>query len=317
MYMFLIKAIKSTYYYQQICVHLHIKLPSQKKKYCKRIIKKRNEANDYLINLLKRGEPCFITRIGGTECEIIRQTLMKRHHLIKRYSDKTIHDGLEWSGIFPNTPQYYETFTDIYLKSIKHVTAFGVWFRPLEEYIITKHSKYDEVIDFYTLYPGINTWTTALKGKKVLVVHPFAKTIESQYYNNREHIFPNNPDLLPEFELITYKSIVSFAGETTDYKTWDEALYKMYDDIKNIDFDICLLGCGAYGLPLGALIYNNMRKKVIHVGGSLQLLFGIDGNLYHNYDLTKHLMNEYWVYPSVEETPKGASGVENSMYWKK
>ena len=29
------------------------------------------------------------------------------------------------------------------------------------------------------------------------------------------------------------------------------------------------------------------------------------------------LMNEYWVYPSQEETPEGIEKVENSRYWKK
>lgn len=314
--MFLIEAIKSSYAFQQICIKFHYK-KWKKKNYCGKRILKHEEANLYISNNIKGDKPFFIARIGGTECEIMRQSMLKKHHLIKSYSSTIIERGLLWSGIFPNTPDYYDIFTSIYLNALKDATAFGVWFRPMEDYFIKKYSKCDTLLDFYVLYPGINNWTASLEGKRVLVVHPFTKTIEKQYHNNREKIFPNNPNLLPEFTLITYKSVVSFAGETIGYETWDEALNKMYDDISKLDFDVCLLGCGAYGLPLGSMIYNKMHKKIIHVGGSLQLLFGIDGNLYHNYDLTKHLMNEYWVYPSNEETPKNANGVENSMYWKK
>lgn len=43
-----------------------------------------------------------------------------------------------------------------------------------------------------------------------------------------------------------------------------------------VDYDIVLLGCGAYGFPLAA--YAKRRgKQAIHMGGSLQLLFGIKG----------------------------------------
>jgi hypothetical protein len=311
---FLNAAFKSTYFYNHSRERLHL-YNYKRQKYAGKPIQKGQAASDYLVSLLQQDKPFFVTRIGGTECEVMRQTLLIRHHLKKHYTDQILDWSKRLSGIFPNTPEYLGKFTDIYLDAIKNVTAFGIWFRPMEEYIIQKFSHYDAIIDFYALYPGINDWTKALKGKKVLVVSPFTETIQSQY-QKRKLIFPQNPELLPEFSLITYKSFVSFAGQDVPFSTWDQALNQMFSEIQKLDFDVCLLGCGAYGLPLGSMIYEKMGKQVIHVGGSLQLLFGIDGNLYHNYNLTKHLMNSAWVYPSDKETPKGASGVENSIYWK-
>lgn len=43
-----------------------------------------------------------------------------------------------------------------------------------------------------------------------------------------------------------------------------------------IDYDICLIGCGAYGFPLAAHA-KRKGKKAVHLGGALQLLFGIKG----------------------------------------
>ena len=40
---------------------------------------------------------------------------------------------------------------------------------------------------------------------------------------------------------------------------------------------VALLGCGAYGMPLGAFIKDGLKKPAIHVDGVLQLLFEIKG----------------------------------------
>ena len=70
-----------------------------------------------------------------------------------------------------------------------------------------------------------------LKGKKVLVVHPFVESIKYQYENNREHLF-ENPDVLPEFkELILVKAVQTQAdAKDSRFKDWFEALQYMKDD---------------------------------------------------------------------------------------
>ena len=52
----------------------------------------------------------------------------------------------------------------------------------------------------------------------------------------------------------------------------------MCDDISKIDFDVALLGCGGYGLPLCNYIRHTLGKSAIYVGGGLQLLFGVMGS---------------------------------------
>ena len=105
-------------------------------------------------------------------------------------------------------------------------------------------------VGIYDLEPFFsqNPWTKSLEGKKVLVVHPFEKSIIKQY-KKRDKIFYNG--FLPQFELITLKSVQSLGGNT-QFIDWFQALDYMKNKISEIDFDIALIGAGAYGMPLAA-----------------------------------------------------------------
>ena len=144
------------------------------------------------------------------------------------------------------------------------------------------------------------------------MIHPFKETIEKQY-KNREKLFAN-PDILPEFELITMKAIQTIAHEIDPrFCDWEEALNYMYESAMNLDFDVALIGCGAYGMPLAAKLKAS-GKTAIHLGGALQLLFGIKGKRWDDMPQGK-LYNEYWVRPLENERPRDAKSVEDACYW--
>lgn len=155
-------------------------------------------------------------------------------------------------------------------------------------------------------------WTSCLKGKKVLVVHPFAETIKNQY-KQRTKLFPD-PDFLPEFELMTVKAVQSIGGYNPDFPTWFDALKFMEDDMDKLDYDIAIIGCGAYGFNLAAHA-KRTGHKAIHLGGATQILFGIRGKRWENREDYRKLMNEYWVRPPESDKPKMASSVEGGCYW--
>jgi hypothetical protein len=108
---------------------------------------------------------------------------------------------------------------------------------------------------------------------------------------------------------------VQSIGGKGPHKDWYESFQLMCKDISNIDFDIALLGCGSYGMPLGNYIKKELKKSAIYVGGGLQLYFGIKGKRWDNSpDITK-FYNEYWTRPSQEETPELGKYVEGGCYW--
>ena len=122
-------------------------------------------------------------------------------------------------------------------------------------------------------YDFNNPWSVKLKGKKVLVVSPFSKEIIFQY-GRREYIW-DNKEILPDFSLDTVESVWYFFGcKDERFSNWFEALDYLYYEITKKDFDIVLLGCGFFGFPLAARI-KEAGRQAIHMGGAIQILFGI------------------------------------------
>jgi len=288
------------------------------------------EANDYVYHLLSEGKPCLVSKFGTIELGnlVLWREYNKGIHPFSDYVDfvKGKIPTVNWldrgtfsglcsnAGFFPKDisllPKYYQ----INLDAMKQIDVLGSYIR--NEDIFKEelqHAKKVNLDGYYAPFYWKHPWTKALEGKKVLVVHPFAEDIRSQYQNHRTQIW-QDPELLPEFELITYKSVQSMLGIKTPYKTWFDALEKMENDISKIDFDIALIGCGAYGMPLAAYV-KNIGKQAVHLAGWTQVLFGIIGTRWQNNPRVSKMMNEYWIHPSPDNVPKDAKKVENACYW--
>lgn len=89
----------------------------------------------------------------------------------------------------------------------------------------------------------------------------------------------------------------------------------MKNDISSLDFDVALVSCGAYGLPLVNHIKNKLCKTGIYVGGALQLFFGIKGRRWDHHDEISLLFNEHWRRPFDVEIPENFHMVEGGCYW--
>jgi hypothetical protein len=282
-------------------------------------------ANLLIYDALVRDKPIMIGRFGATEMSCLLNYLgflnrtknlygyIKGKSLPWWFDNKIINQMQQWSGFFPARKDKIEQFCQLMINDISEVDILGSWLK--EEVFFEKELGKVKKVMLEDLEPFFtnNPWTKALEGKKVLVVHPFAESIEKQYIK-RELLFENN--LLPEFELKTIKSVQSIAGAKTEFRDWFEALDYMKNEIEKVDFDICILGCGAYGFPLAAHV-KRIGKKAIHLAGVTQLLFGIKGKRWDsfNYYPYQNLYNENWVRPGENEKPPNANIVEDGCYW--
>lgn len=297
----------------------------------------RQRANDLIFNLLSADKPCMISRFGTGEIGIVNNylTVHSSDSIIKRYLNYIIDNtGLPWwdtlvyrsmhlnAGIFPENINTLDRFSERYLQDIPEIDLLGSFnyterFMPLRPDVINVHLE--------CLYPFFveRPWTRVLKGKKVLVVHPFVETIFHQHQIHSK-LF-EHPLVYPDYELLTVKAVQSNAGVEVPFADWFEALSYMEDQISKIDFDFAIIGCGAYGLPIAAHV-KRLGKKAIHLGGGSQLLFGIkgkrwDNDAYHWPNLPQlntnysSLYNEFWTRPNEAETPKSAVRVEGACYW--
>jgi hypothetical protein len=92
----------------------------------------------------------------------------------------------------------------------------------------------------------------------------------------------------------------------------------MCDDIQKLDFDIALLSCGGYGMPLCNFIKNNLKKSAIYVGGGLQLLFGVIGQRWLTHPVILKIIEENqpkFIRPSGDEIVINNGIVELGCYW--
>lgn len=280
-----------------------------------REVLKAEAGNQKLYEMVISGKPFAATRFGGTETKTIADVLYTRAGgKFGGVNDRTIERITQLSGFFPKDIKALYPFTDLYLECSPQIDLLGVWNIMLQGYLADNYTKNAVLAELQMFEPYYfeQPWTRALKGKKVVVIHPFAETIERQY-KKRELLFKNE-NILQEFELRCVKAVQTLAGNTCEHETWFDALEWMYEETIKEDFDIALIGCGAYGLPL-AVKLKKAGKQAVHVGGSLQLFFGIKGNRWDNHEVIGKLYNEHWVRPSETEVIKKADVVEGSCYW--
>lgn len=224
------------------------------------------------------------------------------------YDPEYIHYMHMLSGFFPPEVDLNIAFAERMLDDMRQVDILGSWRR--EEKWFSKELEQAVKVELPDLEPFLhpNPWSEVLAGKTVLVVHPFERTILDQW-QHRDKLF-KDPRVLPPFELKTIRAVQTVAGNPTSFKNWFEALTYMEDRMSEMEWDIALIGCGAYGFPLAAHA-KRMGRKAVHIGGATQLLFGIIGARWEDHPLK----NEYWVRPGNNERPEHANVVEGACYW--
>ena len=267
-----------------------------------------SETNKYIIDLLVTNKPMMISRLGSEELKTL-----KLYHQNKGYTQQLRADLKRASGVFPTDDFHLDKFAQLYFESIGNIDLFGLWFNPFENIVANKYCPDAKLTILKNLesYFSNNPWSYYLKGKKVLVINPLDTSISSQY-KRRKKLFKDE-NILPEFKLITYRPVVSYWGDT-EYKSWFDALESMQNDISKIDFDVAIIGAGAYGLPLASFI-KQIGKQAIHLGGSTQMLFGVYGRRWEILPEFQRFINEDWVKPLKTERPKNAIKIENACFW--
>jgi hypothetical protein len=284
-------------------------------------------ASDAIRDKLLSPHPAMIARFGAVELNCLTNYLSIKYHqnnfagyirgtVSHFWWDKsTIRMMADNAGFFPSNPETLSAFSELMIRDMEMLDILGSW-QKQESFFNDKLTGVTRVrlLDLEP-YNHDQPWSAALAGKKVLVVHPFDISIRRQYAK-RELLFPIK-DILPEFELKTIKAVQSIANNATGLKNWFQALDYMKDQITGTDFDIAVIGCGAYGFPLAAHV-KRLGKKAVHLGGATQALFGIKGKRWEQqkeHERVSRMMNEHWSRPLPEETPSGIMKVEGGCYW--
>jgi hypothetical protein len=284
-------------------------------------------ASDRIRASLEGDEPAFIGRLGSTELTCIRNYLgvhgdgsnVRRSIAFIRgeggplwWEEGNLTDLTLASGFFPRDVSLIERFCAQLLDDMTGIDILGSWMS-WERLVATRLGQAVRVrLRDLEPYYHDNPWTESLKGRTVLVVHPFVESIAAQYAR-RDRLFADSR-VLPEFTLKTLKTVGSFAGSDTEFATWFEAYDHMCNEMSRMTWDVALIGAGAYGFPLAAEM-KRLGRKAVHLGGAIQILFGIKGKRWDDHPVIARLYNEYWVRPRASERPASYLSVEGGCYW--
>ena len=281
------------------------------------------ETQNRIRQTLATEDPFLVGRPGGTESEGVYFFL--HHRLGTRKTKRRPYPAWfrkyarVYSGISHANDIDLDEFNNIYLQAIlqSDMLGFGRFAPGALGLIRNAKNMGSTVYPFEFLEPwraiqaGSEPWTSGLAGKRVLIVHPFVNSIARQLARKSE--ITGVKDFLPDFSYELVSPPVTFAGSSTQ-KVWAEHFRELVETVNVRNFDVAIIGAGAYGLPLGAAIKASGRQS-IHLGGVTQLLFGIAGNRWKGESSLAGVIDSSWITPSPEERPSGHDLVEAGAYW--
>jgi hypothetical protein len=280
------------------------------------------EGADRIMECLATAQPCLIGRNGSTELQAIFSP-----------PSVSVARALErFSGIFPADEDTLEQWKHDYIEAlmtIKEEPIVAGWYEPIadSERTLLSHlcptAKHLPLRSLEPYYVDItHRWTWHLADKTVAVVSAFAETIRSQVTRASEIWGPTHESLLPSttkwvpiqtgFPPSLAKSKMRWPSGCTNYSA---CLDFLETAVLASKAEICLIGCGALGMLLGARLKKKGLQCVV-MGGALQVLFGIKGQRWATHSVISKFWNEAWVWPSENEVPEGAMLVERGCYWK-
>lgn len=268
-------------------------------------------SNAYLKEKILAGEPFAAIRIGAVEMGALNNYEKILLGFQSRFKKSVQYSMKNNAGFFPTTDKNLSFYAKHFFKDAAKTDVLGVSGIHMESYFAQRYMPKAFPILYEAFEPLRGDWIQALAGKKVLVISPFEDDIQSQYAH-REKLFPKG--VLPDFELLTYAPPFTL-GEEEDprYDSWFEALDEMKVDLLKRDFDIALIGAGAYGSFLAWYIKVSLRKQAIQTGGATQTMFGLLGRRWEKRNHVTRFVNDHWKRPS--RRPKGVENVEHGAYW--
>jgi hypothetical protein len=266
-----------------------------------------NNGNLLIKNKIESGLPFIATKLGTVEKSVIISKLSGvGYNNIRQMASNN-------AGISPSDDLNLDFFANYAVKSIMNVDILGFWSQD-DNLLYSNFAKNASLSELRFLEPFYfqDPWSQSLFGKKVLVIHPFEESIKYQY-SKRELLFENK-NILPEFDLLTVKAAQTNGGGLENSKPFIDSYFEMTNKISSLDYDIALIGCGAYGILLANFV-KNMGKQAIHIGGGLQILFGIKGKRWDVHPDISKLYNEYWKRPFDNEKTRNIEVIEGGTYW--
>lgn len=266
--------------------------------------------------------PHFIGRIAGVELKVA-------YSVLERPSLLTQRDRVELennAGIYTSSHESLKEYATELIRAYEACSLIGEWPTTGEVYQITgvgqqfisrRTPSIPKIsalaLEPYYVPPTECSWMSALKGKRVLILHPFVHTFQKQV-EHLQHLYPTRS----WFEGCQFQFVrppVTLAGNHQQ-RDWKEHYEDCIQQLRNLPpFDVALVGAGGYGMLLSHYLFQERRVSVIYIGGALQLFFGVIGKRWFTNPHVMALLNDQWTRPVKEDQPTAFHKVEKGCYW--
>lgn len=270
--------------------------------------------NKLICELLNSNQPFLVGRLGYVESAIAGVALTMREIRVGRFIFDRIKYKMYVNEYFwPRDDDMLLKQGHLCLDALPDFDLYICWNTFLEKYFsrfLTSPSAM--CADFSSLEPFCfdQPWSSALKDKKVLVICPFPETVKRQYA--KRALIWADKEVLPDFELHTLKAIYG-RSSAPDSPSWFDALDAMFQDAMQIEFDVALLACGPFAVPLGHR-FKQAGRSAITMCGVTQILFGIKGRRWDDRPYISKFYNSAWCRPDPKELPEFVKSVEKGCY---
>jgi len=257
--------------------------------------------------LVQQERPFIVGRTGRNEIEFCGKSFpVSNAQELKMQQE---------SGFYFKNRSEFMNFQSLYIDAYKSIDICGCW-TTAEKMYLESNSRVTTLTSLEPFFAKA-PWTDALEGLNVVVISPFINTIEMQYNKGRKSNF-DKMFSLPIMNLQYVKSFQTNASLQSRSVGWFENLNKMLESVLALSakrrIDVCLIGCGAYGLPLAYKLKDNGISSII-LGGATQLIFSVYGARHMSDPKLKSLIDDNWVRPSKIEQPHSYELVEGGAYW--
>jgi len=269
------------------------------------------QTDDLLQTYIKSGKPFCAIHFGGSELGALNNYEKIRLGLKKSYKKPVRFAMKNNAGFYPVDDVSLNQYGELWLSKCGEADLIGLMGLHMEDYFQKKYLSQAAPILYEGMEPLRGHWTQLLKDKKVLVVTPFVDEVRDQYAK-REKLFLDDPSILPPFDLKLVRSPITLGDEKGDYDSYFDGLKAMEKEIESIDFDIALVGCGAYTTPL-CLYIKSLGKQAIQTGGATPTLFGIMGKRWEKREHVAKHVNSDWIRPYKKA--RGYDKIESGAYW--
>jgi len=307
------------------------------------------EGYKFLYNSIKKTIDCqsnpvpiMIGKIGSTELRLIYQFFSILQNQLADFTPDLKNEGCNVSGLYPPSKEGFLIFIKTYIGALQNMNIMASWndnILQIEEFIWNNYiinNKNNNVtlglVELTTLESFYTEpqywWQNLYENKTILVISPFIKSIQTQLdLSKRDKIWTGkwtgfwSKNITFKYVKFAHPYYISSDEDKAKYpKTLELLLQKYQNEIDKIgDFDIALIGTGAYSIILCDYVKRIKKKNAFHLGGGLQMMFGVYGHRwepsFNNSPFLKEYMNEHWIRPLPEEIPPMYQAQENGAYF--